>query len=96
MLNPFSIFKAATDCPNDIGIRCAGQDFSFSKLALLTQNHISRLENSGALPPKGRPYVVEGKNTVETVVELYALMEAWDPRSYVAPEAHANGKTGLA
>ena len=86
MVNPFSIFKAAADCPNDIGIRCAGQDFSFAKLALLTQNHITRLENSSALPPKGRPFIVEGKNTVETVVELYALMELGIPALMLHPK----------
>lgn len=86
MANPFSIFKAAADCPNNIGLRCAGQDFSFAKLALLTQNHIARLENSGALPPKGRPFIVDGKNTVETVVELYALMELGVPALMLHPK----------
>ena len=74
MADPFSIFEAAAEAPDHIGLRSKGTDYRFSQLALLTQNAISRLEASGGLPPKGLPYIVEGTNTVETLVTLYALM----------------------
>lgn len=86
MQKPFSIITAAADAPETIGIRCGGQDYSFAKLALLTQNCMARLENTGVLPPKGQPYIVEGKNSVETVIELYALMELGVPALMLHPK----------
>ena len=61
MQNPFSIFEAAASCPDQIGLRRAGEDYSFSRLATLTQNTIDRLRREKALPVAGRPMIIEGK-----------------------------------
>ena len=61
MANCFSIFEAAAQCPDKIGPRRAGEDYSFARLATLTQNTIDRLHKEKVLPEKGRPMVVEGK-----------------------------------
>lgn len=89
MRNPFSIFEAAALAPQDVGLRCAGQDYSFGQLALLTQNTIARLQNAGTLPPKGFPYILEGTNTVETIVTLYALFELGVPALMLHPKSTA-------
>ncbi|MDY2899089.1 MAG: hypothetical protein SOT13_00980, partial [Candidatus Aphodousia sp.] len=89
MRNPFSIFEAAALAPQAVGLRCAGQDYSFGQLALLTQNTIARLQNTGTLPPKGFPYILEGTNTVETIVTLYALFELGVPTLMLHPKSTA-------
>ena len=89
MADPFSIFEAAAEAPDRIGLRSKGTDYRFSQLALLTQNAISRLEASGSLPSKGLPYIVEGTNTVETLVTLYALMALGVPALMLHPKLTA-------
>jgi 2-succinylbenzoate--coA ligase len=89
MQNPFSIFEAAASCPDQIGLRRAGEDYSFSRLATLTQNTIDRLRREKALPAAGRPMIIEGKNTVETIVLLYALMELNIPALMLHPKLTA-------
>ena len=89
MQNPFSIFEAAADCPDQIGLRRAGENYSFSRLATLTQNTIDRLRKEKALPAAGRPMIIEGKNTIETIVLLYALMELNIPALMLHPKLTA-------
>ena len=89
MANCFSIFEAAAQCPGKIGLRRAGEDYSFARLATLTQNTIDRLHKEKVLPEKGRPMVVEGKNTVETIVLLYALFELKVPALMLHPKLTA-------
>lgn len=89
MDNCFSIFEAAAQCPDQIGLRRAGEDYSFARLATLTKNIIDRLHKEKVLPEKGRPMVVEGKNTVETIVLLYALFELKVPALMLHPKLTA-------
>ena len=89
MANPFSIFEAAAQCPDQIGLRRAGEDYSFARLATLTQNTIDRLRKENALPKEGRPMIIEGKNTVETIVLLYALLELKVPALMLHPKLTA-------
>ena len=78
MQDVFSIFEAARDCPDQIGLRRAGEDYTFARLATLTRNTIERLEKEKALPEAGRPMIIEGTNTVETIVFLYALLALFE------------------
>ena len=89
MANPFSIFEAAAQCPDQIGLRRAGEDYSFARLATLTQNTIDHLRKENALPKGGRPMIIEGKNTVETIVLLYALLELKVPALMLHPKLTA-------
>lgn len=89
MANPFSIFEAAADCPDRVGLRRAGQDYSFARLARLTENTIERLHKENVLPEKGRPMIIEGTNTVETIVLLYALFELGIPALMLHPKLTA-------
>ena len=89
MSNPFSIFEAAKDRPDHVGLRRAGENYTFARLATLTRNTIERLKKSQALLPAGRPMIIEGKNTVETIVLLYALFELGIPALMLHPKLTA-------
>lgn len=89
MQDVFSIFEAARDCPDQIGLRRAGEDYTFARLATLTRNTIERLEKEKALPEAGHPMIIEGTNTVETIVFLYALLALKIPALMLHPKLTA-------
>ena len=95
MSEPFSIFEAAAEAPQAVGLRCQGRDYSFSQLAVLTQNAINRMESAGALPATGLPYILEGTNTVETLVDLYALLALRIPALMLHPKLTATERRVL-
>ena len=95
MSEPFSIFEAAAEAPQAVGLRCQGRDYSFSQLAVLTQNVINRMESAGALPATGLPYILEGTNTVETLVDLYALLALRIPALMLHPKLTATERRVL-
>ena len=89
MSDSFSIFEAAAQCPTLIGLRRAGVDYTFETLATLTRNTIERLRKENVLPGAGRPMIIEGTNTIETIVLIYALLELRIPALMLHPKLTA-------
>ena len=78
----FSISAAALEAPRRIGLRIASREFSFAELAGLTETRAAEL----AWPAPGRPYPLTGSNSLETVLTLYALLDAGVPALMLHPK----------
>ena len=81
-----SVFTAATDASDAVGLRTAEKDYTFAELATLAKARLVSLQTEKKLPVKGRPYILEGQNTLETLVTLYALLAAKVPVLMMHPK----------
>lgn len=91
-MNPaFSIQAAARQAPRRIGLRVGGEEFDFSTLAALTQSRATELD----WPAAGRPYPLTGSNSLETVITLYALLEAGVPALMLHPKLTSMERAAL-
>jgi len=78
-----SIFAAARQAPDAIGVRTDERTFTFEQLAQLTEQRLRASDLQGAT---AAPFVVNGTATVETVVTLYALFEQRRPALLLHPK----------
>jgi O-succinylbenzoic acid--CoA ligase len=77
-----SIFAAAREAPDTVGLHIGEQRFTFAELAELTQVRLRLLEPDVR---DGAPYPLTATNTLETVVTLYALLERRVPALLLHP-----------
>lgn len=77
-----SIFAAAHEAPAATGLRVDGRPYRFAELAALTAARRDALRSEGR---GNAPYPIVGTNTLETVVTLYALLEARIPALLIHP-----------
>jgi O-succinylbenzoic acid--CoA ligase len=77
-----SIFAAAREAPDAIGLHFGTRRFTFSELAELTR---ARLRALDAEPRAGTLYPLTVANTVDTIVTLYALLERRVPALLLHP-----------
>lgn len=91
----FSIFSAAADAPNACALRAGEAQFTFAELAQLTRERIDALQANDQLPVPGRPFVLEGANSLETLVTLYALLALRIPLLMLHPKLTANERVEL-
>ena len=76
MTDALSIFAAAQDAGDATALRIGAQRFSFAQLA---QRVRARLHSLGLDASDGGAYALIGANTLDTLVTLYALLEARVP-----------------
>ena len=82
MNDPLSIFAAARAAAGATGLAIGEQRYTFARLAELTRERL-RLLPAGA--NDGAPLVLPGTNRLETVITLYALLEARVPALLLHP-----------
>lgn len=92
-LAPLSIFAAAREVGTAPALRCGSIVYSFADLAALTAARIAGLREVIAT---GRPYAVLGRNTAESVVTLYALLELGVPALLLHPRSTEAERAELA
>jgi len=78
-----SIFAAARQAPDTIGLRTVEAEFTFSRLAQLTRQ---RLRADDLQDPPASPFALDAASSVETVVTLYALLEKRRPALLLHPK----------
>jgi len=78
-----SIFAAARDAGDAPGLRVGDRLYTFAQLADMTKRRIDALSLE---PVHGLPYMLEGTNTLEALVTLYALLEIRVPALLVHPQ----------
>ncbi|MBO7173768.1 MAG: AMP-binding protein [Burkholderiaceae bacterium] len=81
-----SIFAAAADSPDAVALRTGEKDYRFSELALLAKARLVSLQTEQKLPAQGRPYILDGQNSLDTLVTLYALLAAKVPVLMLHPK----------
>ena len=82
MSESLSIFAAGRDAPDAPGLRVGERIYTFAQLADITKSRLA------ALAPElraGRPCVLVGANSLDTLITLYALLEARVPALLVHP-----------
>lgn len=82
--DPLSIFAAARDAPDAIGLYAADRRYSFAALAELTRARIDALAREARAP-----FALVAANDVETIVTLYALLELRVPALLLHPRLTA-------
>jgi O-succinylbenzoic acid--CoA ligase len=87
---PLSIFAAAAQAPDAIGLRSEDGDSTFAELARRTEQ---RLHEPDVRPGSAAPFVLDGTSTVDTVVTLYALLEQRRPVLLLHPKLAAVERT---
>ncbi len=92
MSAPFSIFDAAKDAGNAPALDDGDRVYSFAQLAEKVRGRLPALERSGR---DGTPRPVVGTNTLETLVTLYALLEARIPALLLHPRLTAEEQRTL-
>jgi len=93
MSDPLSIFSAARDAGEAPGLRVGDRQYTFAQLAGMTETRLF------ALSPElrdGFPCVLEGTNTLETLVTLYALLEIRVPALLIHPQLMPPERAALA
>jgi len=91
-----SIYAAASQAPQAIGLRLDGRAFTFAELA---QRTADRLRASDLHAADGHPFVLDGASTLDTVITLYALLELRRPLLLLHPkltETERNAALGAA
>jgi len=86
-----SIFAAARQAPEAIGLRTDEHTFTFAQLAQLTAE---RLRAADLRDGSDTPYALDGTSAVETIITLYAALEQQRPAlllhpKLTEPERHA-------
>jgi o-succinylbenzoate---CoA ligase len=81
-----SIFAAARQAPEAIGLSTAERAFTFGELAQLTAQRLraADLQDSGAAP-----FVLDATSSIDTLVTLYALLELGRPALLLHPKLTA-------
>jgi O-succinylbenzoic acid--CoA ligase len=90
--DPLSIFSAARDAGDALGLRVGDRLYTFAQLADMTRRRL------GELSPElrdGLPYTLEGTNALETLITLYALLEIRVPALLVHPKLMPPERTAL-
>lgn len=82
MSDALSIFAAARDARDRIGLVVAGRRLTFAELAELTHQRLQQLQ---PLAVPGAVFPVTGANTLATVITLYALLERRSPAMVLHP-----------
>jgi hypothetical protein len=77
MSEPLSIFDAALDAGGAPALRATDRVYTFADLAELTRVRLPALERDTRT---AAPFPLVATNTLDTVVTLYALLEARIPR----------------
>ena len=87
MNDELSIFAAARQAPEAIGLRTDERALTFAELAELTEQRLgcSDLQNHTATP-----HVLDGTTSVDTVITLYALLEQRRPVLLLHPKLTAS------
>lgn len=84
--HPLSIFTAADQSPAAVALRIQNKDISFAELARLAKNRIVSLQTENKLPPLGRPFILDGRNDLDTLITLYALLALKTPVQLLHPK----------
>ena len=87
-----SIFAAAREAGGTIALRVGDQRFSFDQLAELVR---ARLDSLNLGPGDAAPYPLSGGNTLDTLVTLYALLEAGVPALLLHPRLTETERAAL-
>lgn len=82
MTERLSILAAAREAGAMPGVRIGERNYTYADLAALTVARLDALRNEGH---GSGPYPVVGTNTLDTVVTLYALLEAGIPALMIHP-----------
>jgi O-succinylbenzoic acid--CoA ligase len=82
--DPLSIFAAARDAPDAIGLYAEDRRYSFAALAELTRARMDVLAREARAP-----FALVAANDVETIVTLYALLELRVPALLLHPRLTA-------
>ncbi len=80
-----SILSAARDAAQATGLIVGEQHFSFARLAELTHERLRNLPRDAA----GPALIVSASNTLDTIITLYALLEAQRPAVLLHPRSTA-------
>ena len=76
-----SILDAAADAPERLALIADGMQYTFGDLLPLVQAEMQTLQKEGVSPT--RPYPVNARREVATLVRLYALFELGVPAALV-------------
>ena len=87
MNDALSIFAAARQAPEAIGLRTDERTFTFVQLAQLTDE---RLRASDLRTSECAPFVLDGTASVDTVITLHALLEQQRPVLLLHPKLIAS------
>jgi O-succinylbenzoic acid--CoA ligase len=83
-----SISAAAREAPERIAVHCDGRAWRFAELAAAVQTRAAQLVLAGR-----SPYPLLGSNSFDTVLTLYALLEARQPVLLLHPKLTAAEQT---
>ena len=86
-----SIEAASRDAPHNIALCYEGKSYTYEALCALTREKRLTLKK----PPLGRPYVLVGRNTLETFLTIYALLEEKIPFLLLHPTLTALELEGI-
>ena len=81
-----SILSAAAQAPNGLALHTEARDFTFAQLAALVEARLRAADIGGA---GDAPFVVDCHNTLDTLVTLYALLQARRPALLLHPKLTA-------
>lgn len=81
-----SVFSAAADSSDAVALRTEHKDYTFGELAQMAKARLVALQTEKKLPAQGRPFKLDGRNTLETLVTLYALLAAKIPVLMMHPK----------
>ena len=81
-----SILSAAAVAPNGLALRTAARDFTFAELAALVE---ARLRAADIGSAGDAPFVLDCSSTLNTLVTLYALLQARRPALLLHPKLTA-------
>ncbi len=77
-----SITEAARERPDGLCLRTPEGDISFSEAA----RRAALIKRTLTPPPAGRPYVMQARTDVESILTFYALLEAQVPMLLLSPK----------
>lgn len=91
----FCILEAGKEQPDRVALRQNGQSYTFGELARLTEQRIRSLRQDDAMPAPGRAYVLEGKNDLQTLITVYALLQEHIPMLMLHPKLTLSERQAL-
>lgn len=83
MNDGLSIFAAARQWPQTVGLRTDERSLTFAQLARLAEERLRRADLD---PWHAAPFVLDGASSVDTLVTLYALLEQRRPALLLHPK----------
>lgn len=93
MTEALSIVAAARDAGDAPGLRAGERLYTYAQLAAMTKQRIAAL---APMLRDGMPHLLEGTNTLETAITLYALLELRVPALLVHPQLTPHERADLA